>query len=260
MLEALKYKAYPVAIAIVSVAAVYGVLVHASPIRRDSGVFMYGGLIILDGGAPYIDTWDHKGPFLYILNALGIWLFDGSITGVILVEGLLLAAALSCCIRIWSKIASPESAFVIGIAYVLAYVSLFEGGNSTETWTTPFTLVAYSIFASWMSGNNDDPGVGRSHVIIRFMVVGFAIGVAAMVRPNNGCGLIFVAALMLIFDRSRLHTKFTCLAAGFLLVALPSTLFVVWRGGLNAMFDQYIIYNLRYASGIHPVDRYASAG
>ncbi len=50
--------------------------------ERDSGVFLYVDGQILDGRIPYRDVWDHKGPILYYLNALGLTVANGSMMGV----------------------------------------------------------------------------------------------------------------------------------------------------------------------------------
>src|SRR6266508_2330841 len=61
--------------------------------RRDSSVFLYIGEQILAGQLPYRDIWDHKGPVIYYLNALGLYLAGGSRWGVWALEFLSLFAA-----------------------------------------------------------------------------------------------------------------------------------------------------------------------
>ena len=39
---------------------------------RDSGVFQYVGWRLLQGDIAYRDVWDHKGPAIYYIDALGI--------------------------------------------------------------------------------------------------------------------------------------------------------------------------------------------
>ena len=38
----------------------------------DNGVFLYGGQQLLAGKTPYLDFWDHKGPLIYFINAIGL--------------------------------------------------------------------------------------------------------------------------------------------------------------------------------------------
>ncbi|MDO9299967.1 MAG: hypothetical protein Q7T89_01225, partial [Anaerolineales bacterium] len=53
---------------------------------RDGGFFLYAGSQILDGKIPYLDFWDNKGPAIFYINALGLWLGGGSRWGVWAVE------------------------------------------------------------------------------------------------------------------------------------------------------------------------------
>ena len=53
---------------------------------RDGGFFLYAGQQILNGKIPYLDFWDSKGPAIFYINALGLWLGGGSRWGVWAVE------------------------------------------------------------------------------------------------------------------------------------------------------------------------------
>ena len=59
--------------------------------NRDSSVFQYAGAQMLAGKIPYLDFWDHKGPLIFVVNALGAWIHGGDPSGVWLVELVLLA-------------------------------------------------------------------------------------------------------------------------------------------------------------------------
>ena len=53
---------------------------------RDGGFFLYAGSQILKGKIPYLDFWDNKGPAIFYINSLGLWLGGGSRWGVWAVE------------------------------------------------------------------------------------------------------------------------------------------------------------------------------
>ena len=79
------------------------VLIPAMPLgqripSRDPGVFLYIGAQILDGKVPYRDIWDHKGPVIYYIDALGLLLGRGSEWGVWALQftGLWSAIVVSC--------------------------------------------------------------------------------------------------------------------------------------------------------------------
>ena len=74
------------------------VLLPTSPLYmpltyRDPGVFLYIGWRILNGELPYRDIWDHKPPFIFYINALGLAITKNSQWGVWLLEFVSLSLA-----------------------------------------------------------------------------------------------------------------------------------------------------------------------
>lgn len=56
-------------------------IVHI-PLDRDEGLFGYMGQLILDGGLPYLDAFDHKPPVVFYLNALALLIVPPSPLGM----------------------------------------------------------------------------------------------------------------------------------------------------------------------------------
>ena len=50
----------------------------AAELRDDTVVFAYIAQRMLAGDVLFRDVWDHKGPLIFMLNALGLWLGGGS--------------------------------------------------------------------------------------------------------------------------------------------------------------------------------------
>src|SRR5258707_15779134 len=83
---------------VLSIAGALAVTLPHSPTNMpyvwpDGGVFLYVAQRMLDGAALYRQVWDHKPPLVYYLNALGLWLTQGSRWGVWGIEALAVAAA-----------------------------------------------------------------------------------------------------------------------------------------------------------------------
>src|SRR5258706_3992581 len=49
---------------------------------RDGGIFLYIGSLILKGKLPYLDVWGNKGPLVFYINDLWLFLANGSRWGV----------------------------------------------------------------------------------------------------------------------------------------------------------------------------------
>ncbi len=117
------------------------VLVPVSPAlqpipHRDSGVFLYIGQGVLEGKIPYLDFWDHKGPLIYYINALGLFLFKESYWGVWLMELFFLTISAKLGFSLMRDRFNTSFAFVGTASWVLAlgkvFTIQFGGGNHVE--------------------------------------------------------------------------------------------------------------------------------
>ena len=111
--------------------------------HTDIYVFQYIGRVILNGGMPYRDTFDHKGPLLYVLNALG--LFISGKYGMWLIEFILLAVFfffIYKTARLWGSI--PGSILTLIIVSALLY-KYFTGGKFQEEFALPFICISLYI-------------------------------------------------------------------------------------------------------------------
>lgn len=219
-------------------------MVLSGHITRDSGVFLYTGMVISRGGMPYVDSWDHKGPLLAAIEAVA-WRLGGGITGAPLLEAVVFFVGLATAGAIWSRWIGEWAAAVVLLVGV-TYLGVFEGGNFSETWLFPFQLVAYSLTA---------------HVVMRFgrdapartvgalgLMLGCALSVGLFTRMNNVAGLVVVVVLGAVVFRRRVVFAGAVVAvvAAF---GLALTLWL-WAGNaLRAGVDQYLRYNLFYSEG-----------
>jgi len=244
--------AWAAGLAAVFVCLPYLMFARAVPIGLDSGVFMYSGMIINDGLAPYVDAWDHKGPLLYLFNALGLGLFGGP-AGVVLLEGGLLFVSLAVSMRLWAaRLSGAQVARVAG-CLAITYYSIFEGGNLTETWLLPFALVAYSLGFAVVT-EVDQRKRGRFELAL-FGALGLAVAIALLTRPNNGFGLGVFAMAMLALGVQR---RFACVALGASVCVALVGAALAWvhaEGAIDELAAQYWRFNISYSSGTNYKER-----
>ena len=89
------------------------------------------GKVILQGGMPYRDAFDHKGPLMYLINALGllispkygVWLLELATVFVVLLFVYKLARMLEC---------TPLTSGVAVVLSMLSMFNYFNWGNVTE--------------------------------------------------------------------------------------------------------------------------------
>ncbi|NPV78517.1 MAG: hypothetical protein HPY59_19340 [Anaerolineae bacterium] len=221
---------------------------------RDSSVFLYSGQNILSGGIPYRDVWDHKGPLIYFINAVGLLIGNGSRLGVLLIELLFVACVFLALYRGVEKIWGPLAAFGASVTLLAGLDRLYDGGNLTEEYALLFqalsilALLAYLKRPAWQhaAGTGLLAALGfllRPNLISTQMLAGGILLLEALRRREQGypTGWQILAAL----------------AGGFMAPVLVVILFFAWHHALGDLFDQMIIYNLLYSqnSGISPSEQ-----
>ena len=93
------------------------------PLDRDEGIFGYSGQVILDGGLPYEDVFEHKPPIVFYINALALLFFPPTPFGI------------HCFLHIYN--------FLTLIALYLS-ASVYTKSRMTGFWVA----VVYAVFSS----------------------------------------------------------------------------------------------------------------
>lgn len=218
----------------------------------DSSVFQYIGSSLLDGRIPYRDIFDHKGPLIYLINALG-WLIHGE-SGIWLIELLLLAG----CVNLWFEssylLNHSVSASFFSTFFGLAAFSLWiEGGNLTEEYCLPFLTIIFYLYVRGFTGRRISTGMA--------FVIGLSCSGVFLIKFN---ALILTVPLV-VFELIQLYKRGLNLggyiAAGLIGFVLPMLFIAVWLIANNAFGDfiaDYFVFNLTYAGGADLIDRVAS--
>lgn len=218
----------------------------------DSSVFQYIGSSLLDGYIPYRDIFDHKGPLIYLINALG-WLIHGE-SGIWLIEVLLLIG----CVNLWF-----ESSYMLNQSAVFSFFTSFlglaafslwiEGGNLTEEYCLPCLSTILYLYARCFTGGYVSMG--------QAVVIGLSCSSIFLIKFNA----LVLAAPMIMFELAQLHKQGQGLGryitAGLMGFTLPVLIIALWLAVTNAFDDfiaDYFAFNLTYAGGADLIDRIAS--
>src|SRR5215216_6469534 len=108
---------------------------------RDSGVFLYIGWRFLKGDVPYRDVWDHKPPFIYFVDALGLTITPNSQWGVWFLQAVFIFATFFLLYRLLEKEFHQFAA--IGGSLILAsgLLTILQRGNVTEEYALVFQVL-----------------------------------------------------------------------------------------------------------------------
>jgi hypothetical protein len=214
---------------------------------RDQGVYLYVGQQILDGKIPYRDVWDHKGPLIYYINALGLWMTD-STWGVWFLEIIFVFLAAVSGFLVMRMVFDSAMAFSSTILWLAALPQVLDHGNTVEEYSLSFQFAA--IYFYLRSEN-------FSKTYWNEIILGIMAAMAFSLRPNNigvhlAIGLVLITTVFLS-PKERIHTVKRVIAAAFGSAVVFGVIGIYFaaNGSLGDLFDQVFVFNYYYSkSGV----------
>lgn len=223
------------------------VLAQANPLyqipNRDSGLFMYMGSQILKGKLLYVDIWDNKGPLIFYINALGLFLGQGLRWGVWGVEFFFVLFAAILGFFLIKKLWGLAPAIFGTLLWLAAFNNVTRGGNFTENYSLLFNFATLYFF--W---RNLQLGPKRSE----HFLIGALLALNFLLRANNiGVQLtvILVIILSAILDKSYSQSlkQLLWIGLGSVLVLALISIYFLSLGTLDEMVVAGFIYNFFYS-------------
>lgn len=232
---------------------------------RDGGFFLYAGSQILDGKTPYLDFWDSKGPAIFYINALGLWLGGGSRWGIWFVEFLCIFGALALLYHSLSNRWGIGAALFGATLGGLSLRAALGYGNYTEEYALLFNAAGLAIFFSMMGqhpegSRESDWGLVQTFGAVRnihnywkYIWVGALFSLSFTFRANNIGGFFTIALGILAFYG--FHRNFreamrilVSLGVGFALPLILWTLYFALLGAASEMIYASLIFNFSYSA------------
>lgn len=218
----------------------------------DSSVFRTIGLQMKKGLMPYKDSFDHKGPLIYIYNYLGvlirqdrgIWIIE-FISAFVTFYFMYRIAVLKC-----GKI-QAFSVLAICIAPLYAY---FEGGNLTEEYAMPFIAMTIYIFMDYFLYGK----ITKTRLI--FCGVGF--GAVCMLRINMiAVWIVFCCGVLLqdiiVGQMREIFRYLLWFLVGSGIIIFPICFWLLINGAFMDFVDDYFVFNIMYTD-VTLLDKYIS--
>lgn len=211
----------------------------------DSSVFKYVARVILSGGMPYKDTFDHKGPLIYLINAAGMKIAEWR--GVWVFEFFAILLTFYFMYKITRLYVGRGMSIVLLVIASSPLFTYFEGGNLTEEYAMPFIAVSIYIFADYFLNAKVDP--------IRLAVCGFSFAAILLLRPNM-CAVWLVMCIGVLGQcvwtkrQKELLPFIAYFVLGAFVLLIPVILWLAANGALRACIEDYIIFNMQYSADV----------
>lgn len=202
----------------------------------DSAIFQMIGKAWVEGKIPYKHTFDHKGPYIFLVNALG-YSFAGEKWGVAVVQSIHLFVTLIGVYKIGTLVLDKKYAACSSFLS-LAFLSLsYEGGNLTEEYTLPF--LAFSTYFQYKFLLDREKEIETEHDWKISVLYGISFMICAFTRLTNALGMccgILVILIILMKDKKwkNILQNIAGVFVGMALVLIP---FLVYFSMKDALYD-----------------------
>lgn len=204
----------------------------------DSSVFRYmGWRMTVGGGRCYIDAWDHKGPVVYLFNALGFLICPCGTKGTTLVFSLLWVGSILLAYRFLKVQGKSGAAAVCSL-----FLSLFAIGNGTGRFLD--SQEALGVFFACLGIN---VLFSRERKLNHFLF-GVAVGCSFMAKASMVAFGGAAVALWLFDLHSTRDVKSFLGRCGFAFLGFSAALALLTLAflpnGVKPMWDASFLYNL----------------
>lgn len=236
---------------VVSLIMMFFFLIEGSPIsiwsngesQTDQSVFKTISMLISRGYMPYRDSFDHKGPMIYIINVLGDLI--SSYRGIWVVELLFL----SLTFFVLYKLARLKCGVFMAFASLMySYVNLsyyYGTGNLVEEYALLFIAISLYIFCDYF--------VNDKITVFRLIMSGWCFGVVLLLRENMiSVWGVFCVAVAVKKCKEKQYVDIARYIGWFLLgafiIVVPVVLWLGLGGALPEFWNQYVMFNFEYSA------------
>ena len=217
----------------------------------DSSVFLTVAMMMDKGCMPYRDSFDHKGPLLFIIDYLGRKV--AVYRGVWLIEFVSLFVTLLFIYKIARlKCSRILSCIVIMISLSLLF-AFFKEGNLSEEYALPFITGALYVFLDYL--------INEKISAIRLVLCGLCFGGVCLLRLNMiSLWTVFCIAVLIKCIRNKefreLRAFIILFLVGFSIIVFPIIVWLALNHCLKDCWDASVTFNFIYSSAANNIERW----
>lgn len=205
------------------------------------------------GKIPYRDTFDHKGPVIFLVNLAGFIMGGGSRYGIVVIQIVCLSIVLWYTLKI-ASLASKSSLWgaLTAIILLIFYTRSYADGNSVQEYNLPFIAASTYYILKYITSYSPKKS---QHAPKYAFLYGICICCCILTQATNAimiCAGVLTISIILIINK-QYSNLLKNLAFGLLGMAIffaPFGLYFAINGAFSEMLYSMMIYNAEYASHI----------
>lgn len=225
------------------------IYLNSSPLYKnilpdiDSSVFQVMGKGMIENKIIYKNLFDHKGPIVYIINAIAFIINNKY--GLFIME-LIIAYIGTIFVHKTAKIMlSKKISIIMSIIYIFISFKYLYGGNFTEEYAITFISIAmYYIIKILHKGEKNKK--------LNWIIIGITFAITFFIKPTY-CTIWAVFGLVQLIcsikDKKikELIKAIGYMIFGMLIVSIPIIIYLAVNGAIDAFIDAYFLMNIKYS-------------
>lgn len=208
----------------------------------DSSVFQIMGKGLLENKIIYKDLFDHKGPIVYIINAIATFISDKY--GLFIIEVMIAYIGTIFIYKTARILLNRDFSMIMSILYVFISFEYFFGGNYTEEYAITFISIAmYYIIKILYSRKNNK---------LNWIMIGITFAITFLIKPTY-CSIWAVYGLVQLIcsikDKKikELIKAIEYMLFGILIITIPIIIYLIVNGAMDSFIDSYFLMNIKYS-------------
>ena len=211
--------------------------------QNDSAVFQIMGRGMLKGQVMYRDLFDHKGPVMYIINAIA-YLINPQI-GLFIVEILFIYIGAVFIFKTSKLLINEKVSLIMAIVYAILIFITILGGNFTEEYAITFTSIALYCIMKIIYKNEYENK-------ILWVVIGATFALNFFIKPTYIAIWIAFGIVQFIYSIKEKKIKelikyIFYMIIGIMIVTLPIIIYLVLNDDIHYFIDAFFILNMKYS-------------
>jgi len=215
----------------------------------DTAIFMLVGKGLLHGLIPYTDLFDHKGPILYFIQALGQLICPGK-PGIFLLQLISLTFSIELIYKNSRFFLDEVTSLLPVLFFLILFCATIGEGNMTEEWSLPFIVsTMYLGLKYFFRKDKLNPNISKWDSLI----IGLSFGVLFLIRLNNATvntGIYAGILIAFLINRQfkNMFISIIYVLLGILLIICPVAVFYYAHDSFGEMVYGTFTFNFMYAS------------
>ncbi len=220
----------------------------------DANAYMTMGKGLVRGAVLYKDLFDHKGPLLYFLYAIGYLIDHTGFTGIFIIQviSMYLVSLFSFkTAKVYTKsgILSAAAALLAPMTVLTSRIYVYGrdyGGGSPDEFTAPLFVISIYLAVKLLKdrecGEKDCPKLfwlGVAGGLIFLLKFNFFVFTVGLMLP------LFAVLVFKDIKKFFVYALYTFL--GFAVTFVPYGIYALATGSVRDFIDVYLLFNLSYA-------------